>query len=444
MDEVGLSHCASDGRCVADCAGPDDCDRELPRCAATGMCVECETDDHCAAARPVCGAGGTCRSCTESGVACSVEQRFDQVIAEVCRLFTMSEGEETFEAAVAALYCNARPDVFSTVRSLRESILIGRSTLDFDVLTCLQEGTRPADVEACGIVTMPNTAPGGVCYLDDECIGGSCELATCPGICVARGGLGAACTGSSECQSHLSCRSGLCAGRGGAGDPCTAGCESGLFCDATSTCRPLQGEGAACASDFECARDLYCPAGTCASLPAEGETCRDRFNEPRCDGDLRCVDSVCRAPNAEGATCTATAECYWGSRCLAGTCQPIFGLGDVCDRSDQCVSGASCHASRCVPSPDVGEACQPGDRCLRGECDGTTCVARVFGAPCEPTIFADIFDVCGDVASCIDAGGGAMCTAEAVEGAVCGAGLPACQRPDLSCESSTCARPCSP
>jgi hypothetical protein len=177
-----------------------------------------------------------------------------------------------------------------------------------------------------------------------DCIdAGQCASAYCQhtagswcGTCVTRGGVGAACTTFSDCQSGLACASGTCATALQTGASCTVGanqCALGLYCQggtcqppielggscmvSNAVCNPL--EGLYCNTNgFTCKRAAYAAAGQPCGIIGGGIT--------GCTAAAICTGSTCTAPAADGAACDLANHvgCTNPAACINGKCT----LGD--------------------------------------------------------------------------------------------------------------------
>jgi len=163
------------------------------------------------------------------------------------------------------------------------------------------------------------------------------------GVCEVKGDVGGACKSGDDCKSGLRCAAGTCAVPGKAGETCDLGqvmegaseCEAGLNCGAVMedgkepvmTCMASKKVGEACKAVFECSGlDLYCKAGTCAKLPAIGETCASQLDSPvaQCDYTGGCdkkTDKCAKAVKpAEGDACP-NFNCGEGLQCVNDKCE---------------------------------------------------------------------------------------------------------------------------
>ncbi len=173
---------------------------------------------------------------------------------------------------------------------------------------------------------MPASAAGGMCNggsglscpADQLCVGAS---GSTPGTCtpltdVLLGAEGDTCDlqAFSLCASNLSCAitgamgttpTETCVAVVSAGGSCNAAipemCPTGQYCDA----QPLMGM-------FD---------GTCRPLPGDGEACAQTFSGTACASGLSCDSGTCRAQQDNGASCMDNGQCYSGN-CEMGTCQP--------------------------------------------------------------------------------------------------------------------------
>ncbi len=199
---------------------------------------------------------------------------------------------------------------------------------------------------------------GGDCAETFECADANAECksvdATCPGICMTPGTLGAPCAaGYPPCQVGWYCTStGTCAPAIPTGGDCSAGgCGTGAYCyycgASCSTqyqCRPYVTEGGACnytdrACDPDADRSIFCDdlnSGTCkrgGSL-VEGKLC----HAGECDAATFCGGS--------GSPGVCQRKLGYGSQCYYGACMPpLYCVADS-------VPGTP---GTCLPPKQVGE-----------------------------------------------------------------------------------------
>jgi hypothetical protein len=116
---------------------------------------------------------------------------------------------------------------------------------------------------------------------------------------------------------------------------------------------------AACTSSYDCANDLICDKGFCATstTKAQGQPCGD-------PGDICDTNSYCTTPaaggvmqcvteGAQGAACSATLPCQSTFRC-DNTCGPLLQAGTLC------AADADCDPSAPYCDPNVGNKCDLG------------------------------------------------------------------------------------
>ncbi len=189
------------------------------------------------------------------------------------------------------------------------------------------------------------------------------------------------------CASDFQCASGEC--RGGDVE------DDDLQC---GTCAPRGAVGAACGSGLpSCATGTTCritsggSTGTCQALATEGQTCDD-LNGPSCGTQLQCDNATkkcTRYPKA-GAPCEGI--CAGSLRCIAKTCQLGAEAGAACPTGSECSSGLSCNTTTrlCEPTARIplGGACgngQVGSCEPSADCSNNVCTARLApGAACGP------------------------------------------------------------
>jgi len=168
----------------------------------------------------------------------------------------------------------------------------------------------------------------------------------------------------------------------------SAGCLPYIALDCDSYCAAYHGElgvGMPCTMPVQtqptwsdCARGLWCLAGTCqdpcgaeAMLLGVGEACRDEMGQSLgdCDTDLWCdfQSNTCIAlpgvgePCYGGEICAAGAVCDYSSG--DGLCIVAPGAGEpctyVCAEELYC-NGVDGAEGTCVPLPDAGQPCAQG------------------------------------------------------------------------------------
>jgi hypothetical protein len=145
-------------------------------------------------------------------------------------------------------------------------------------------------------------------------------------------------------------------GRGSRDEPCGArGCHDGLWCDfgdSPATCRAAGAEDESCA-DRPCAEALWCDgeSNRCRSLPGPGEPCSPRGCREGtfCDASDPNADPICRAPGQRGDPCMGHAQCMT-NYCPAGFCADIPREGESCAGTLVCAEGLMCREDVCIPS----------------------------------------------------------------------------------------------
>lgn len=176
--------------------------------------------------------------------------------------------------------------------------------------SCASVSTTNAPPSACGQCAAPlsNVAAGGECHASPECAGG---LGCIEGACATVVAIGAACD-----NSHF--------------------CAYGATCDATTAkCKALGGVGAACTSSSDCDADkgaICDPAGSnkCVAITqtivAVGQACgassAPSTTRTSCGPEVSCIANVCVANATSGGACDATNGpfCGAGLQCTSGKC----------------------------------------------------------------------------------------------------------------------------
>jgi hypothetical protein len=214
------------------------------------------------------------------------------------------------------------------------------------------QGSIDEPPDACARAVQGTVAAGGACYLDEECVGGSagdaecvappsCTMACCMGTCSAVDeGPPLPCTIEDLCADGLYCQPGQTM------DTCQPQVSSGA-CDAFD----------ACASPMICDLDFGTGMGTCYRPAAEGATCNPEALYASCDRfDNYCdpADSTCKKRPRPGEACNVEVDnCAEWAWCNAGTCDTLPGEGEPCPQQ-LCLGDLDCtEAGSCVaPAPD--------------------------------------------------------------------------------------------
>jgi hypothetical protein len=235
------------------------------------------------------------------------------------------------------------------------------------------------DPKACG--GAGTLANGKQCFVDSQCVSGTCVVADTAACGVCGGEVGAACSSSSECQEANTCdfNTQKCIARSQVGGACTydTHCVEALYCDSTDHCVVRRPEGAACETTSECAAGMICGIGKTCKEPSLG---------------------------SQGASCTdETFSCnmYLGLTCEGGFCvkSDVLNVGDACgafklDGSTEykfsCVGGSGCAIPQgeqtgvCIVDAQDGQACdaQHGASCIQpAKCVNNICTL-VTAATC--------------------------------------------------------------
>ena len=155
-------------------------------------------------------------------------------------------------------------------------------------------------------------------------------------------------------------------------------------------------------SGSNCASGLGCIAGSCASLPVSaGAACQGNGND--CGANLYCTGDVdgglgvCQAPGSVNQACSTPNSCTSPLYCLAGTCQALPANGQPClalpgsgpSTTGQCIGGDYCNSQgQCALIGSVGAACDPlvSNSCLDSYCATGACAALLPpGSACNPS-----------------------------------------------------------
>jgi hypothetical protein len=287
----------------------------------------------------------------------------------VCHLLVLC-GEFPDEATCLASD-QVKPHYYET---LGQDITDGKVSYDgakarscIDMINGLASCDRTSVLEASldttcttGIVTG-TVAPGGSCFVNEECAGGS----TCQKT-------DASCDSFSQCCVGT-CVSPLAVAAGGDCSVAGAACVSGTMCIVNGTthaetCVTTGAAGASCGASMPCTYPFHCDAtsGTCKAPAATGGACDPSVGSVTCDSPKDYCSTT---------TMVCTTLLAVGSPCTQGT-------------PSTCVSYAACDAATntCLERPAVGAPCvATGPSCLGGSCDATTatCTLMPTGGACS-------------------------------------------------------------
>ena len=200
-----------------------------------------------------------------------------------------------------------------------------------------------------------------------------------------------------------------CAPKGGVGASCKDSneCQDGYYC-AQGSCKEVPKEGELCGDGIYCADGLACSldSGTCNTKPDYGEPCALGPNGPFiCKDGLGCRNDICMELPGLGDECTADAQCAEGFACNftanGSFCDYPHRLGERCQTDQTCAKGLYCDFSsnQCEEQHQEGAPCKIGNECA----DGLTCTPdKNLGFACHkvPTLSEPCFAKCADGLFC--------------------------------------------
>jgi hypothetical protein len=264
-----------------------------------------------------------------------------------------------------------------------------------------------AAFDLCEAAAPGTLTEGERCFDDAECVGGWCDLASCPGKCIPFRPSGGPCEAHVECGHASVC---LAVGEGAA------------------HCVPLGNRDAQCDEARPCLEPFACVGGVCAE-PAGASSGASCLGDADCGSDARCVDGRCLLKSGIGGPCTAgvslfpspSPDCRGSLVCAGvrfddegrveqeGRCAVPSELQEPCypdavefvdgvalnTSADGCYFGLVCDPAtrRCAAGPGPGEPCLAG-RCAQDSyCDGVRCQAlRAPGQSCRSPV--ECFGAC--------------------------------------------------
>ena len=360
----------------------------------------------------------------------------------------------------------------------------------------------------CAVARCSDRSAGRPCMIDKQCGGGLiCNGAVCGGAagefcradancaeglicaevnstrseCTASSGMtGDPCGDTSHCDDSLVCQDGTCGMRepGGLGSACTASSECdnslNLICGNNNMCGG--DEGYSCGDDNVCAGNFICASSVgggqaCASSNGTtGDPCRIG-NDDHCDGALVCGndgtcgirqgdtcvigDDLCAgslvctgvignqvcasSTGVRGSVCGIDNHCNIddGLVCSSGTC--LVGSGNTCSDDDQCAVSLRCNevmgSLQCSTAGNgaIGSACGFPDHCTTADatCSSGTCLVTSGG-----TCTGD--DQCDGSLLCTGTTGSLTCTSsDGSTGRACRID-DHCTGTSTTCSSGTC------
>ncbi len=259
------------------------------------------------------------------------------------------------------------------------------------------EVTNSREPESCQQALQGTVDVGANCVIDADCAGeafcGSEQsVAECPTVCRDLLAAGDACERSNQCEDGLVCAGGSCATPPAEGETCCLA-ESDESCWETAP--------APCKRGLECTPDAF-TGSTCKKISdvwraKEGETCEPPILLCELNGDipLSCVaidqsTGICREKVEAGGTCQAAqpSQCPVGQYCDAaalavdGTCVDLPGQYEPCRAENQIV--------RCAPE-FVCDLYRGDLACVPINSNGSACDSN---AGCYSGI-------CGDEGNCV-------------------------------------------
>jgi hypothetical protein len=205
---------------------------------------------------------------------------------------------------------------------------------------------------------IEGTVPaGGACLESSECEdGGRCNKSACPadqacceGVCEPRrrAGSRAPCASSSECS---------------AGEHCQEG-------EAGRTCQPPIARGEPCTGLDTCVVGTSCRGApgrrTCAPLAKDGEPCESLADCASLGSHCAAGEKVCRPRASVGAPCSHPGGCVGLTACVNGRCENLPAPGEACtERSDDPALAPStgCTIGRCENGQCTVPAAPPACR----------------------------------------------------------------------------------
>lgn len=257
-----------------------------------------------------------------------------------------------------------------------------------------------ATEEACSDWLVGLVATGGDCQEHWECGAEQhCKRRVdgCAGTCAAYVATGNSCDAFDLCADSGDCENEICvapppgtdAGIALQGQRCgelDAGewvCDDGLTCDDQGFCRPLPGDGQACAGGA-CADSLRCGPGTfdggvCGPPRPAGQLCTG--HSTACELCSPCSASstdggpeYCRAYRGQEQTCGPdVGSCLPGLSCVRGQCRPLAELDGICyvDVDDEALQGTCLSVQNfCQGAVDDGQG-----TCALRSAEGQSCEA---------------------------------------------------------------------
>jgi hypothetical protein len=196
-----------------------------------------------------------------------------------------------------------------------------------------------------------------------------------PAACQAPGDYpaGTRCIGGDQCQTGFCDLSvpdgncGRCATLPGEGEPCRQGrfCQPGLLCSEAGSCAVPLDVGELCSNEEPCRRILTCLNATCIRKQAPGAFCTDRVDCDEANG------SFCNPNTFECVGYTAGSTCG----------PPMNGTATFCQAAGTCNSTQG----SCTPAASDGSACSDanGPLCmLPASCVGGVCRLPPYDATC--------------------------------------------------------------
>ncbi len=292
--------------------------------------------------------------------------------------------------------------------------------------SCNCNAGRSWNGNACQDDALPIDGGWSACSV--SCGGGT---RSCDNPAPANGG--AACTGSTDCNTQA-CPTGPVDGGWSGWGPCSASCGGGTQSRSCDNPVPANGGAACSGSSSQACNTQACLAGctteTCGATAPNGDVCGSPV-DPGCGGGpvgpRGCSTETCGAVAPNGDICGSPTDpgCGGGPACVPSC------AGRTCGATDSCGTGTC--GSPTDPGCGGGPACVPS--CAGRTCGATdSCGTGTCGSPTDPG--------CGPIgpAGCTTESCGATAPNGDMCGGVCDSGCPAAGSPGCTgaCTTETC------
>jgi hypothetical protein len=192
--------------------------------------------------------------------------------------------------------------------------------------------TCTANSQCCG-----GECTNGNCCIHDQAMSCANDTDCCSNVPHCKtpgaGGQCVQCLADSDCSAGLECTNNACVAKGGVGASCTGGRDCCSTLCQLGKCKANNAVGFPCCTDPDCGVGLECENHVCAALAGPGQPCSLTHH---------CFSQACKGCSVGGQQileCTQPIICYIDAGTTGLCCSPA---GEFCPVPGACLSNAPC------------------------------------------------------------------------------------------------------